>query len=74
MAAFGRKRTVNAAQCTRLLPAEQLEGFVRRSKGKEVTLSMRVILNCLAISEYRMDIPALPEAFWEHIEQGLQNK
>lgn len=47
---------------------------LKDANGNEVTLSMRVILNCLAISEYRMDIPALPEAFWEHIEQGLQNK
>jgi len=28
---LGRLRTVGTAQCTRLLPAEQLEGFVRRS-------------------------------------------
>jgi hypothetical protein len=32
--ASGRLRTVGTAQCTRLLPAEQLEGFVRRSKSR----------------------------------------
>jgi hypothetical protein len=50
--------------------ASQGNGFKLRDQvGNEVTISLNVILRCLAIAETEKSLPALPGEFWQTVEQ-----